>query len=253
MRYIHLMIVIFCFSNKILKSQEEEIYIKQFPAYRRVIDTTKIDTTKRIKEEEYKPEKTFRIFGDTTYIKKIKKFYLPNGSILTNFIDFKDSLPDGKYYFYATKDSTKKRLKSHLLIEGQYKDGLKEGKFIYYSLLYTYPSKKRYLITYHKGKIEGQVIFYGVTTRHKNIIFREYVEYKYYETNIHDGKQHGFDVSYIFNFKNGFIYPVVIKLFDNGKLIAWIVYKIDYDKAGVTDEIEKFGIYEDLPYYLERW
>jgi hypothetical protein len=237
------MIVIFCFSNKILLSQEEEIYIKQFPAYRRVIDTTKIDTTKRIKEEEYKPEKTFRIFGDTAYIKKIKKLYLSDGQTIFDFIDLKDSLPDGKYYFYATKNSTKKRLKSHLIIEGQYKNGLKEGKFIYYSR--AYPSKKRFLITYHKGKIEGQVIFYYVKPK-RGILFKKPIEYKYYETYYYNGKQHGFTIWYYYDYKNGLIYPESIKVTDNGKIIAWISYKFDYEKNIITDKIDMLEINNEV-------
>lgn len=105
-------------------------------------------------------------------------------------LNLKDSLPDGKWQYYDTKDSLSKHWEEYLRMEGTYKKSLREGRFIYYHRSLFSHNKKNYykrilasFYTYRRGLLNGPFcIFHSI--------------YKEYEGYYNDGLKDGFFITY---------------------------------------------------------
>ncbi len=185
--------------------------------------------------------KEHKIYGDTSLVEVLTFQISSNnhpsfkdfkGHFNVNFLDISiDSLKmaDGIWYYYNTTDSTTKNLNNkHLLIKGEFKDSLRNGKFEYY-YIDPFGDVTQELIIYYKN---GQ--------KHGRVIFRRYKKFHYngkrikkwkpkklvelLEGNFYEGKKHGFFIQYG-ETQQGTLHPDYIAFYQHGKLISWIVYK----------------------------
>lgn len=114
-------------------------------------------------------------------------------------------LKDGKYILVniKSKDSNRINLNKNKLVEGEYKDSLRQGVFNYYSPNYLIFNSKIFVKkveTYDKGLLNG---YFGIFNESGEIAYEGY-----YKNN----KKHGFFIRY----KSDKI--VSIKLFEEGVL-----------------------------------
>ena len=134
-----------------------------------------------------------------------------NNYRIRSFIDFKEKLPDGFYYFISLNksDSSRKNMNNYISIKGSYKDSLREGAFDYYINEKKGNKQIHHLsceYNYKNGKLDGYYASW-------NSLGKE--DEGYYLM----GKRHGFFVSYNLN---GSIQS--IENYRNDSLKDWIKY-----------------------------
>ncbi len=127
-------------------------------------------------------------------------------------IDFKDNLADGHWQYFSKKNSKAGDYDNYYLqIEGNYKDSLRHGKFIYYN--YPYTKKKNDIkkevykyMNYSKGLLDGYFCIYGGA------------DFKIREGTFNMGKKNGFFIDYV----NGKVES--ISLYKNDSLKEKVIY-----------------------------
>jgi antitoxin component YwqK of YwqJK toxin-antitoxin module len=121
---------------------------------------------------------------------------------------FKDSLPDGTYYYIPKRKKKEKKTSVEDLYEskGQYVNSVPSGRFEYYSLC-SFSKRKRDIrvLTAEENYKDGLLHGYS---------FCGTCEFKLYEGNFKMGKRHGFFYEYDF-FGN----LILVELYQEGVLI----------------------------------
>jgi antitoxin component YwqK of YwqJK toxin-antitoxin module len=122
---------------------------------------------------------------DTNFVKPQS---LNIGGIIVHVPDFKNSLPDGKWFYYRTKDCSQKNIEAFLQIEGEFENSKRNGTFIYY---YVNPASKKnkerqvhVLARYKAGLLHGQ---FKILSSNGT---------KLYEGNFDHGLKQGFFIEY---------------------------------------------------------
>lgn len=150
------------------------------------------------------------VFNDTNYV-GLKEVDVTDFLSFSYKLDFYDSLPNGNWSNYSVNDTLKRNWKQSVLIEGQFKDSLREGKFTYY-----YDNKKKkntiqLILNYSKGLLHGEYIYYTMT----GTIYSK----GYYSHGVKDG----FFIEYDPNRLDGAIR--VLEYYEKGILKEWVKYK----------------------------
>jgi antitoxin component YwqK of YwqJK toxin-antitoxin module len=120
------------------------------------------------------------ICNDTNIVKP-KSIFL--GDMNIHVYDFIKDLPNGKWFYYRTKNcrSTKKKI----LIEGEFKDYKKNGTFTYYFIKKKRKEKQiQLVIRYLNGELNGGFVIFAENGS------------KLYEGNYINGKKNGFFIEY---------------------------------------------------------
>ncbi len=131
-------------------------------------------------------------------------------------IDFKENLADGHWQYFSKKNSREGDYDNYYLeIEGNYKDSVRHGKFVYYK--YPYAEKKRNIkkevykkMNYFNGLLDGYFcIFY-------------WNDIKLREGRYSKGKKDGFFIDYYTNEDKGKIETILF--YKNDTLQNWVRY-----------------------------
>jgi len=136
---------------------------------------------------------TYKIYeSDSTLIEFIEEYKSTYSRVNGSYgIDFKLKLADGHWQYFSKRNSKLGDYNNYYLqMEGNYKDSLKHGKFVYYSYPYTKKNKniKRGVykqMNYINGLLDGYFCIYGA------------VDFKIQEGTFSKGKKNGFFVDYV--------------------------------------------------------
>lgn len=153
-------------------------------------------------------QNTVNVYDKKNWINYFTTF--KDGLFYDSYNNLKDSLPDGKYYFYSyeKKDSTSKKV-PHIIIAGEYKNGIKNGKFEHSDFIYD-KKKKTFLLRWYSVCYYKNGVKEGVEEKFDVLnweISFAYVMYYYCE--FKNGMKNGLEIL----FEHG--YPYNISIYEN--------------------------------------
>lgn len=164
--------------------------------------------------------------------------------------EYKINLPDGTYYYYDTKDSTKRKLdKKYLIFKGTFKDSLAQGRFeLFHRDNKTSKINQKLILHFNKGLKEGPFYYYEYEI-YDWLIFNWRVLSVYEEGYFKGDKLDGIILKYVNSSRksNKKLKLNEISMYEGGVLKSWVLLKEPYNRWNPENEPKVFySIRQDL-------